>query len=307
MVIVHDAIDINCQSQRNFEVIIYNSWFFMKDNSSSYHQWPPQVYGHKNSCTIRMSAQSGFCRVHVHVWGLQNLPFQYKQTKKFYSPISGYALYIFLPMILFKSPLCWWVFLFQLCHNLQGRENKQSKYSTRYTELMTLEYFDCIRFTIIDLMHNLFLGTAKHLMKNVWLPNKILKQNDLKFIQELIDNMKVPSNMGRIPNKIASNFASFTSDQWKLWTVVYSEFALKKYLPSEDYKLWLLFVKASRILTAPIIAFRSLALAHSSLMEFCRKFETRYGQLEVTPNMHLHSHLRRGSTWKPYFSWIISF
>ena len=138
---------------------------------------------------------------------------------------------------------------------------------------MKLEYFDCIRFTIIDPMHNLFLGTAKHIMKNAWLPNKILKQNDLKSIQELIDNMKVPSNMGRIPNKIASNFASFTSDQWKLWTVVYSEFALKKYLPSEDYKLWLLFVKACRILTAPIITFRSLATAHSSLMEFCRKLK----------------------------------
>ena len=126
-------------------------------------------------------------------------------------------------------------------------------------------------------------------MKNVWLPNKTLKHSDLKSIQELIDNMKVPSNMGRIPNKIASNFASFTSDQWKLWTVVYSEFALKKYLPSEDYKLWLFFVKACRILTAPIITFRSLALAHDALMQFCRKFETKYGQLEVTPNMHLDS------------------
>ena len=94
---------------------------------------------------------------------------------------------------------------------------------------MKLGYFDCI----IDPMHNLFLGTAKHLMKNIWLPNKILKQNDLKSIQELIDSMKAPSNMGRIPNKIASNFASFTSEQWKLWTVVYSEFALKKYLPSK--------------------------------------------------------------------------
>ena len=94
---------------------------------------------------------------------------------------------------------------------------------------MKLGYFDCI----IDPMHNLFLGTAKHLMKNIWLPNKILKQNDLKSIQELIDSMKAPSNMGRIPNKIASNFASFTSEQRKLWTVVYSEFALKKYLPSK--------------------------------------------------------------------------
>ena len=173
----------------------------------------------------------------------------------------------------------------------QGREDKQIKYGTRYSELMQLEYFDCIRFTIIDPMHNLFLGTAKHMMKNVWLPNKILKPADLKSIQDLIDSMKVPSNMGRIPNKIASSFGSFTSDQWKLWTVVYSEFALKKYLPTEDYRLWLLFVKACRILTAPVITIRSLAEAHSSLMQFCKKFESLYGQLEVTPNMHLHSHL----------------
>lgn len=26
-------------------------------------------------------------------------------------------------------------------------------------------------------------------------------------------------------------------------------------------------------------------------MQFCKKFESMYGQLEVTPNMHLHSHL----------------
>ena len=140
-------------------------------------------------------------------------------------------------------------------------------------------------------MHNLFLGTAKHMMKNVWLPNKILKQADLKAIQELIDSMKVPSSMGRIPNKFASNFGSFTSEQWKLWTVVYSEFAPKKFLPSEDYRLWLLFVKACRILTAPVVTIQSLAVAHSSIMQFCKKFEYRYGQLEVTPNMHLHSHL----------------
>ena len=116
----------------------------------------------------------------------------------------------------------------------QGREDKQTQYGTRDTELMQLEYFDCIRFTIIDPMHNLFLGTAKHMVKDVWLPNKTLKPADLKSIQNLIDNMKVPSNIGRIPNKIATSFGSFTSEQWKLWTVVYSEFALKKYLPAED-------------------------------------------------------------------------
>lgn len=109
-------------------------------------------------------------------------------------------------------------------------------------------------------MQNLFLGTVKHVIKNVWLnPRKLLKQTDLKSIQELIDSMKVPSNMGRVPNKIASiKFWNFTSEQWKLLTVVYSELALKKCIPAEDYALWLLFVKACYILTAPVITIQNL-------------------------------------------------
>ena len=43
----------------------------------------------------------------------------------------------------------------------QGRENKQTKYCTRYSELLQLEYFECIRFTIIYPMHNLFLGNRQ--------------------------------------------------------------------------------------------------------------------------------------------------
>ena len=72
---------------------------------------------------------------------------------------------------------------------------------------------------------------------------------------------------------------------------MYSEFALKKCLPTEDDRLWLLFVKACQILTTPVITICSLAETYSSLMQFCKKFESLYEQLEVTPNMHLHSHL----------------
>ena len=68
-------------------------------------------------------------------------------------------------------------------------------------------------------------------------------------------------------------------------------------------------MKVCHILTAPIITFRSLALAHSSLMQFCRKFETKYGQLEVTPNMHLHSHLMNCAVdYGPVHNfWLFSF
>ena len=31
-----------------------------------------------------------------------------------------------------------------------------------YTELLRLPYFDTMRFSVVDLMHNILLGTAKH-------------------------------------------------------------------------------------------------------------------------------------------------
>ena len=54
----------------------------------------------------------------------------------------------------------------------------EQKYGSRYSELMPLPYFDCVCFHIIDPMHNLFTGTAKHLMKNIWLDsdNPMLKK-----------------------------------------------------------------------------------------------------------------------------------
>ena len=45
----------------------------------------------------------------------------------------------------------------------------EQKCGTRYSELMLLPYFDYVRFHIIDPIHNLFTGTAKHVMKNIWL------------------------------------------------------------------------------------------------------------------------------------------
>ena len=56
-------------------------------------------------------------------------------------------------------------------------------------------------------MHNLFLGTAKTMMKKIWLQKGTINNAKLDTIQCRIDAMNVPSDMGRIPKKIASNFS----------------------------------------------------------------------------------------------------
>lgn len=40
-------------------------------------------------------------------------------------------------------------------------------HGVRYSVLLQLPYFDIVRCHIIDPMHNLLLGTAKHVMKHV--------------------------------------------------------------------------------------------------------------------------------------------
>ena len=43
-----------------------------------------------------------------------------------------------------------------------GIASAESKYGVRYSVLLALPYFDPVRHTTIDVMHNLFLETAKH-------------------------------------------------------------------------------------------------------------------------------------------------
>ena len=63
-------------------------------------------------------------------------------------------------------------------------------------------------------MHNLFLGTAKWMME-MWLELSVLTRADLENEQEMVDGCKAPSNIGRLPFKIAKSFSGFTAEQWK--------------------------------------------------------------------------------------------
>ena len=91
----------------------------------------------------------------------------------------------------------------------------------RYSALVDLPLYDPIRFPTIDPMHNLLLGTAKH-MVSLWIKSGILTQQKLDIIQEKTALISFPIDVGRIPNKIGSSFSGFTADQWRTWTTIIS-------------------------------------------------------------------------------------
>ena len=191
---------------------------------------------------------------------------------------------------------------------LEQRNAKETLCGARYSELLRLPYFDCIRFTIVDPLHNLFLGTAKRTME-IWLELSVLTRADLEEVQKMVDGCKAPSNMGRLPFKIAKSFWGFTAEQWKSWVTVFSPFALLGRLSANHYKCWLNFVEACKLLSQPIVKITDIGSAHSILLKFCREVEKIYGTQRITPNMYMHSHLADCILdYGPVYSfWLFSF
>lgn len=80
-----------------------------------------------------------------------------------------------------------------------SRSKLETEHGIYYTILSELEYFNPVVHTIIDPMHNLFLGTAKRFFKKILIAKGILQDEQLKTIQARVDSVMVPSTVGRIP------------------------------------------------------------------------------------------------------------
>ena len=116
-------------------------------------------------------------------------------------------------------------------------ETLATKYGVYYSSLLQLENFNPLRFTAIDPMHNLYLGTAKHVFK-LWIEKNLLSKKDLKFLEDRINSFDVGTGIGRLPHRIASNYGGYMASQWKNWILIYSIFCLKDLLPETHLRCW---------------------------------------------------------------------
>ena len=85
---------------------------------------------------------------------------------------------------------------------------------------LNIQNFDIIRNHVIDPMHNMYINTAKHMIK-VWKESGLLCQEHLPVIQQKLYEMNVPYGVGRIPYKVCSNFSGLTADQWHFTSTRY--------------------------------------------------------------------------------------
>lgn len=194
------------------------------------------------------------------------------------------------------------------CNTKSGRIEVERRSGVRYSCLLQLPYFDASRMCIIDPMHNLLLGTSKKVME-VWKSNNVLTEKDFFEIQEKVDSFTCPVDVGHLPSKISSQFAGFTAEQWKNWTIYFSLYSLKGILPWNHYNCWLLFVKACWNFCRRTISTSELKDGDKYIMEFCESYKSIFGAKLCTMNMHLHGHLRECiEDYGPVYSfWCFSF
>ena len=188
----------------------------------------------------------------------------------------------------FQNALTW-----RRCNSDASRKRFVKQIGVRWSELLRLSYFDPIRFTIVDPMHNLFLGIAKWIVKRIWVDQGILTLSMLNEVQKRMGKFQVPADLGRIPGKIdcGEGFSNFTADQWRNFFTIYATVSLWNYLSSEDRKILTHFVRICSILVSRIIETDMMQEAHRRLIKIIKLIELQYGRNKITPNLHLSLHL----------------
>ncbi|CAB4014381.1 Hypothetical predicted protein, partial [Paramuricea clavata] len=170
------------------------------------------------------------------------------------------------------------------CKTKKEEAKLSRKYGINYySELLKLEYFDVVRFCSIHPMHNLFLGTAKYIFKH-WVRDGILNKKDLETLESRIDRLEVPVDIGRLPKVISSNYGSYTAEQWKNWTLIYSLYALKDVLPEQDFKCWQSCVLACTYLCKPILSNNNIIkqiTGKNIISEQLSRTIRKYGTIEI--------------------------
>ncbi|KAJ7573251.1 hypothetical protein C8J56DRAFT_1008382 [Mycena floridula] len=97
-----------------------------------------------------------------------------------------------------------------------------SENGVRWSEFARLSYFDLVRNTIVDPMHNMLLGLAKTQWYTEWIKTKSLRPStkrearELSMIHQFLEEFEAPLWAGRLPLRVGEPAGgSLTADEYK--------------------------------------------------------------------------------------------
>ena len=129
-------------------------------------------------------------------------------------------------------------------------------------------------------------------MLHLWLTLGIISSTHFATLQNAVDQIVVPTDVGRISNKIVTGFSGFTADQFRNWITIYSMPVLYGILPTQHFECWRSFVLACRLLCKRKLSMSDLSLLDCLFIRFCTRVQTIYGESAITRNMHMHGHIK---------------
>ncbi|KII83669.1 hypothetical protein PLICRDRAFT_180270 [Plicaturopsis crispa FD-325 SS-3] len=104
----------------------------------------------------------------------------------------------------------------------KDREEFFAAYGARWTEFARLPYFDLVRYTIIDPMHNILLGLAKTQWYSIWIQGSALrsstekKPRELDVIHRFLETFESPLWAGKLPLRVGEPAGgNLTADEYK--------------------------------------------------------------------------------------------
>ena len=123
---------------------------------------------------------------------------------------------------------------------------------------------------VVDPMHCLFLGIGKWIMKQCLLYHDKLSKDQLTILEKHMSNIKVPSEISRIPSKVtrgSEGFNWFTADQWRIFYQVYAISCMCDMLKLEDKEIIFNFDCACNSLISRIVKQNDLDEAYNRLIK----------------------------------------
>ena len=112
-------------------------------------------------------------------------------------------------------------------------ESLTTKYGVYYSCLLELEYFDAVKFTAIDPMHNLFLGTAKH----------VFKRRTLRLLKAEFIYLMLEQGLDGYPTELHQTMVATLHHSGRIG-----------FIQCSIWRCWQTFVLACQYLTLPVLS-----------------------------------------------------
>jgi len=174
------------------------------------------------------------------------------------------------------------IFLVESITNFQTQQ--------RNTNLV-LDYFDMVRFHLVDPMHNLFLGiVCLHLKYLV----AALGEARVKELNKDLNNLiaTVNWNIGRLPDDIFTHLGSAKAVELKNFALYFSEPLFEKHLSKRQFACWMLLLNVLRLYGSPVISDDLLENADSLYSQYLESLEKSAGKKFATINFHMYVHMK---------------